>query len=82
MSEKLEIPGVAEYAEKLEAAKDNTKMKAHRICGTCYPGDVPIGTPALCGVKVLGLPASKNECDDCERQAFKHVVQHLTMGRG
>lgn len=78
--EKLEIPGVAEYAEKLEAAKDNTRMRAHRFCGVCWPGDIPMGAKSLCGVQVLGIKASKSDCADCEREMHRHAIQHIYNG--
>lgn len=57
-------------------AQSDQRMCSHIVCAACYPEDpTPMGTPAICGEKVLGIPAtgSSNRCPKCETGREKHV---------
>lgn len=57
-------------------AEDDNAMKAHVICPLCNPGDFPypLGTQAICGELVLGIPARKdsNKCPKCQDYHVRH----------
>jgi hypothetical protein len=58
------------------------RMRSHVVCGTCWPGKVPMGTPALCGVKLLGVTPPKDapKCDECKELMHQHALKHM-MGQ-
>lgn len=62
--------------EQVKAAQDNEGMKSHVICPLCHPGDFPypIGTQAICGERVLGIPAKLNsdKCSKCQDYHVRH----------
>lgn len=80
------LPGVDQYADELTAAKDNRPMKWHRVCPSCHPETTnehcEMGTPAVCGEKVLGIPATKTgaECETCKTKWPRHVMNHMYNG--
>lgn len=82
------LPGVDAYADELAAAVDNKPMKYHRVCPSCYPKTTDehceMGTPAVCGEKVLGIPATHTgaECGECKVRWARHVMNHMYNGGG
>lgn len=69
--------------ETVLAATDNERMKSHIICGTCYPdGNPPMGTPSLCGEKVLGTkpPPGALKCEECPKCRFEHYFKYHALG--
>lgn len=59
-------------------------MLAHIICGICCPEDeVEMGTPAICGEKVLGIKPRPpyTRCDKCVKGKFAHHLAHRIGGR-
>lgn len=69
----------------IPATTDNTPMHAHIVCGACHPeatGDAcPMGTPAICGEKVLGFKGRNADCPKCIRLRSAHRMFHMG-GRG
>lgn len=61
-------------------------MKWHRVCGLCHPEamgtDCVLGTPAVCGEKVLGLPARMDSpgCEKCKAVWARHAMNHIYNG--
>lgn len=65
--------------ETVPAATDNERMSVHRVCRTCWPV-VELGTPALCGAKVLGIKGStKSTCADCLKASAGHRAFHFRV---
>ena len=65
--------------ETVPAAVDNVPMRAHIVCGVCWPEDIPMGTPALCGERVLGKRRptfSDAPCEACEEGKHRHSLRH------
>jgi hypothetical protein len=69
--------------ESIPAATDNERMKAHFVCGLCYPEEVPMGTPSLCGERVLGRrpPPGYVACQACHARKHAHALRHMMGGR-
>lgn len=58
-------------------------MHSHIVCPECHPDWVgKMGHPALCGEKLLGVPADgMNICEACKKLWFKHVrYVHMSFG--
>lgn len=63
--------------DTVPASADNAPMVTHLVCGTCWPEAIPMGTPAICGVRLLGVPAKrKATCADCEEGKHRHALRH------
>jgi hypothetical protein len=65
------------------AAQDNEPMTRHLVCGVCWPEEIPMGTPALCGEPVLGNRRpllSDKRCEACEAGKDRHALRHR-LGR-
>jgi hypothetical protein len=64
--------------ETVPVAKDADKgMTSHIICPHCHPEwQGEIGIMALCGEKLLGVPADgKRVCSDCKGLWGKHIYE-------
>lgn len=71
--------------ETVPVAADNAPMVSHVICGACWPDHrPPMGTPALCGEKVLGIPPKPGnpKCEECPKHRHAHYLKvHAFGGR-
>lgn len=71
--------------ETVPVSSDNSPMKAHIVCGACHPvnerGEAEMGTPAICGERVLGHKSRSANCPVCLRVAPAHRMMHMG-GRG
>lgn len=70
-----------EVEEKVQPSQDQGPLTSHLICGTCHP-EVVMGTPAICGERVLGIPPRKDgvKCQKCKDVSLKHALMHV-LGR-
>lgn len=66
-------------------AQADQGMLAHIMCGICYPEDeVEMGTPAVCGEKVLGIKPRPpyTRCPKCVTARWAHHLTHRMGARG
>lgn len=63
--------------ESIPAAADNQKMIAHLMCERNWPPQ--FGEIALCGERLLGIPAALNEplCRKCREVEDRHISSCL-----
>jgi hypothetical protein len=68
--------------ETVPVAADNAPLTSHIICGTCYPEPPPMGTPSLCGERVLGTrpQPGKPKCEKCPKLKWEHYCKYHSFG--
>lgn len=63
--------------ETVPAAADNKDKRSHIVCHACYPPSPPeLGTPSLCGERVLGIRPTGPLCETCVQEKPRHIFRH------